>query len=115
MRYRVILALVDEKHQEKVIESAKTAGATGVTILNARGEGIHKKSSFFGLELESHKDALLFLVEEHISDEIMDSIYEAGHFSEKGSGVAFCWTVDRAIGLESQIKKLEEEARARYF
>jgi len=115
MRFHVILALVDEGHQDDVIKAAKNAGATGVTILNARGEGIHKKTSFLGLEMESHKDALLFLVEEHISDEIMDAIYKAGHFHEKGAGVAFCWTVNRAIGLESQIKKLEEEARSHYF
>lgn len=115
MRFRVIFALVNDSRQEDVIKAAKDAGATGVTILNAKGEGIHKKTSFLGLELESHNDALLFLVEEHISDEIMDAIYKAGHFHEKGAGVAFCWTVDRAIGLESQIKKLEEEARSRYF
>lgn len=115
MRFRVIFALVNDERQDDVIKAAKDVGATGVTILNARGEGIHKKTSFFGLEMESHKEALLFLVEEHISDEIMDAIYEAGHFREKGAGVAFCWTVDRAIGLESQIKKLEEEARSRYF
>lgn len=115
MRFNVILALVEDTDQESVIKAAKEAGATGATILNARGEGIHKKTSFLGLELESHKDALLFLVEENISDEIMDAIYKAGHFDKKGAGVAFCWTVNRAIGLESQIKKLEEEARSRYF
>ena len=48
MRFKIILAMVNENYQDKVIESAKEAGATGVTILNARGEGIHKQKFFWG-------------------------------------------------------------------
>ena len=46
MRFKVVLAFVNEKYQDTVIEAAKVAGATGVTILNARGEGIKSKKSF---------------------------------------------------------------------
>ncbi len=115
MRFKVILALVNDEYQDDVIKSAKEAGATGVTILNARGEGVHKQKSFFGLNLEGQKDMLLFLVEDFNSDEIMDAIYKAGHFEEHRSGIAFSWTVDRAIGLESQIPILEKDAKEHYF
>ncbi len=115
MRFKVILALVNDEYQDDVIQSAKEAGATGVTILNARGEGVHKQKSFFGLNMEAQKDMLLFLVEDFNSDEIMDAIYKAGHFEEHRSGIAFSWTVDRAIGMESQIPILEKDAKDHYF
>ena len=107
MRFKVILALVNDDYQDEVIEAAKKAGATGVTILNARGEGVHDQKSFLGLNMETLKDMLLFLVEDFNSNQIMDAIYEAGKFGEQGNGIAFSWPVDRAIGLESQIPILE--------
>jgi len=115
MRFKVIIAMVDEAHQDAVIKAAKEAGATGVTILNARGEGIREQKSFFGLQMDKPRDVLLFIVEDFHSNPIMDAIYKAGHFEEKGTGTAFCWTVDRAIGLESQMKVLEREAEEKYI
>ena len=115
MRFKLILAMVNENYQDKVIESAKTAGATGVTILNARGEGIHAQKSFMGLNMEAQKDMLLFLVEDFIASNIMEAIYKAGNLSEHGNGIAFTLSVDRAIGLESQMATMEEDAKNRYF
>ncbi len=115
MRFKTILAMVNEKYQDEVIESAKSAGATGVTILNARGEGIHEQKSFLGLTMETQKDMLLFLVEDFIANNIMDAIYKAGHLNEKGNGIVFSMSVDRAIGLESQMPTMEKDAKIRYF
>jgi len=115
MRFKVILALVNDDYQDEVIEAAKKAGATGVTILNARGEGVHDQKSFFGLSMELQKDMLLFLVEDFNSDQIMDAIYTSGKLDQKGNGIAFSWTIDRAIGLESQIPILEKDAKEKYF
>lgn len=115
MRFKVILALVNDESQDAVIEAAKSAGATGVTILNARGEGIHNQKAFFGLKMEVQRDMLLFLVEDFNSDAIMDAIYKAGSFEKHGNGIAFAWTIDRAIGMESQIPILEKDAKENYF
>ena len=115
MRFKVILAMVNEQYQDNVIESAKSAGATGVTILNSRGEGIHSQKSFLGLTMEAQKDMLLFLVEDFIANNIMEAIYKAGHLGEHGNGIAFSLNVDRAIGLESQMPTMEKDAKDRYF
>jgi len=115
MRFKVVLALVNDTYQDEVIEAAKAAGATGVTILNARGEGIHSQKSFLGLNMESQKDMLLFLVEDFMANEIMDAIYESGHLSDQGNGITFSLDVDRAIGLESQMPSMEKDAKENYF
>lgn len=111
MRFKIIIALVTDDYQDDVIAAAQKAGATGVTKLNARGEGIHKQKSFFGLEMESQRDLLLFLVEDFICNDIMEAIYKAGHFDQHGNGIAFSLSVDRAIGMESQIPKFEKDAQ----
>ncbi len=114
MRFKVIIAMVEQDNQDDVITSAKEAGATGVTILNARGEGIHKQKSFFGLQMEQQREVLLFIVEDFHSNSIMDAIYKAGNF-KKGRGMAFSWTVDRVIGTESQMDALEKAAQEKYI
>ncbi|MBT5469748.1 MAG: P-II family nitrogen regulator [Nitrospina sp.] len=115
MRFKVVLAFVNDKYQDEVIVAAKAAGATGVTILNARGEGINSQKSFLGLNMESQKDMLLFLVEDFMANDIMDAIYESGNLGDHGNGITFSLNVDRAIGLESQMKSMEKEAKDHYF
>ncbi len=114
MRFKVIIAMVEQDHQEEVISSAKDAGATGVTILNARGEGIREQKTFFGLQMDQQREVLLFIVEDFHANSIMDAIYESGNF-KKGRGMAFSWTVDRVIGTESQMDALEKAAQEKYI
>ena len=65
--------------------------------------------------MESQKDMLLFLVEDFMANDIMDAIYESGNLGDHGNGITFSLNVDRAIGLESQMKSMEKEAKDHYF
>ena len=110
MHFKLIVAFVEDGKSNKVIESAKSAGATGVTVIsNARGEGPEASHSFFGLALDTQRDMLLFLVEEHLSRHILELIGEVGEFdATKGAGVAVQLDVEDAIGFfaegESDLK-----------
>jgi hypothetical protein len=110
MHFKLIIAFVEDGRTNKVIESAKTAGATGVTVIsNARGEGPETSHSFFGLSLESQRDMLLFLVEEHLSRHILELIGDIGKFdATRGAGVAFQIDVEDAIGLTRQAQLLAD-------
>lgn len=111
MHFKLIVAFVEDGKTNKVIESAKEAGATGVTVIsNARGEGPEVSRSFFGLSLDSQRDMLLFLVEEHVSRHILELIGEVGEFdSTKGAGVAVQIDVEDAIGLGRQAEILADQ------
>ncbi|HYQ72969.1 MAG TPA: P-II family nitrogen regulator, partial [Gammaproteobacteria bacterium] len=53
MHFKLIIALVKDNKTDKVINAAREAGATGTTVINnARGEGLEKSRTFFGLTLE---------------------------------------------------------------
>lgn len=115
MRFKVILASVKSDITDKVVDAAKEVGATGATIIPARGTGIREAKTFFGLSLEKQTDIIMFLVEEHALGKIMEAIGEAGEFSKPGTGIAFAMPIDQVIGLESQIERFKEEARNQYF
>jgi nitrogen regulatory protein PII len=115
MRFKIVLALVKTEKTDPVIDAAKEAGATGATILPGRGTGIHEAKSFFGLSLEAQTDIIVFLIEEHIVQNILESINTAGEFSKPGTGIAIVLPVEKVIGLESQMNRFIEGVRDQYF
>lgn len=110
MHFKLIIALVEDSTTEKVLAAAREAGATGSTVINqARGEGVQKSKTFFGLTLETQRDVLLLLVEEHLCRHILEKIAEAGHFDEEpGSGIAFQIDIEDAVGVSHQIQTLSQ-------
>ncbi|MBT3309282.1 MAG: P-II family nitrogen regulator [Gammaproteobacteria bacterium] len=109
MHFKLLIALVDEDKTDTVMAAAREAGATGATVINhARGEGLKVAKTFFGLALETNRDMLLFIVEEHLSRHILETIGEVGEFSEPGTGMVFQLDVEDALGLSSQIEQLSD-------
>jgi nitrogen regulatory protein P-II 1 len=115
MRFKLILASVKADITDHIVDTAKKTGATGATIIPARGTGIREAKTFFGLSLEAQTDIIMFLVEEHLVAKILDSIKEAGQFHKPGTGIAFVVSVENVVGLESQMEKFKEEVRDSYF
>ncbi len=111
MHFKLLLAFTDDNKTNAVMKAAREAGATGATIINnARGEGLKEAKTFFGLSLETQRDMLLFLVEEHMARHILETIAEAGEFeSEPGSGIAIQIDVEDAVGVTGQVELLQEK------
>lgn len=111
MHFKMIVVFVEDDKTKAVMQAARKAGATGATVINnARGEGLEKSKTFFGLTLETQRDVLLFLVEEHLSRHILEEIGRAGEFEEKpGTGIAFQLDVEDAVGISHQAKKITDE------
>lgn len=110
MHFKLLIALVEDDKTNAVLDAARKAGATGATVISqARGEGVEKAKTFFGLSLETQRDMLLFLVEEHLSRHILENIAVVGDFDTKpGSGIAFQIDVEDAVGVGHQIETLTE-------
>lgn len=110
MHFKLLIALVEDDKSNAVLDAARNAGATGATVINqARGEGLKKPKTFFGLSLETQRDMLLFLVEEHLSRRILETIAVVGDFENKpGTGIAFQIDVEDAVGVTQQIRELTE-------
>ena len=110
MHFKLIIALVEDVKTVAVMEAARTAGATGATIINqVRGEGVQVAKTFFGLELEAQRDMLMFLVEEHLCRHILEHIADIGRFDEgPGAGIAFQIDVEDIVGVNLQISKLHD-------
>ena len=111
MKFKLIIALVANEVTEKVVEVARRLGATGSTVITAaRGEGLKPAKTFLGLTLEGQVDVALFIVEQHISRQIIEGIDEAVGLSESpGAGVAIQIDIEDAVGLGSQLDVIKGE------
>lgn len=108
MRFKLIVAFVSDDRTDKILKAARSAGATGATVINhARGEGVEQTKTFFGLNLETQSNVLLFLVEEHLSRQILETISNVGEFdANSNAGIAFQIDVEDAVGVSHQMLEL---------
>ena len=61
------------------------------------------------MNLETQRDVVLLLVEEHLCRDILETIAIAGEFdANPGSGIAFSIDVDDAVGVTHQVNELSE-------
>jgi nitrogen regulatory protein PII len=111
VHFKMIIVLIEDVDTDAVMAAAREAGATGATVINhARGEGVESSKTFLGLTLDSQRDVILLLVEEHLSRHILEEIARVGQFDSKpGTGIAFQIDVEDAIGVSHQIRKLTGE------
>ena len=109
MHFKLIIALVEDEKTDAIMKAAHNAGATGATVLNqVRGEGIKVSKTFFGLDLETQRDMIMFLVEEHLCRGIIEHIAAIGKFEDcPGAGMAFQIDVEDVVGINRQISKLQ--------
>jgi len=107
MHFKLIVAFTEDGRSEAVMEAARKEGATGATLISqARGEGVEVAKTFLGLTLETQRDILLFLVEEHLCRNILETIEKVGGMEEKGRGIAFQIDVEDAVGVSHQVRVL---------
>lgn len=111
MKFKLLVVMTQDELTDTAIETARSHGATGCTVItSARGEGLKPSKTFFGLTVAGQRDVILFLVEEHHSREILEAIGETCGFETKpGSGVAFQLDIEDAIGLSTQIGAIQQE------
>jgi hypothetical protein len=111
MKFKLIVALVDDTQTDTVLATARECGATGSTVItSARGEGLKPPKTFLGLDLTGHRDMVLLLVEEHLCRSILEHIAGICEFDETpGTGIAFQIDIEDAVGLASQIGTISHE------
>lgn len=115
MHFKLVIAMVQDSKTDEVMDAARVAGATGATVINhARGEGLNQSKTFLGLTLETQRDVLLFLVEEHLSRHILEQVADVGEFDHTpGTGIAFQIDVEDAVGVSHQaaalVSRIEED------
>lgn len=87
--HQLITIIVNKGFADDAMAAARNAGATGGTILSARGTARPGDETFFGVEIVPEKDMILILAENSKVNQIMDAVCKLDCLSKPGSGIAF--------------------------
>ncbi len=90
----MILCIVNQGYEEKVIEAANTVGITGGTFLNAHGFTKLEAEKFFGLTISPEKQMVIMVVPSTKKTDILNVLYDTVGISQDAQGIAFAIPVD---------------------
>lgn len=97
--YKAVHIIVDNGKGESVVELARKAGATGATIINARGSGIHEREKLFNIEIEPEKEIVLIILKTDIVDKVIDVLVNELKINEPGNGLIYVQNLGEVYGL----------------
>lgn len=98
-KFSMILAIVESGYVDQVMEAAKSAGATGGTLLHARGVGGNSGHTFLGDALETEKELVTILAEHAAHIEIMEAINKTCGLLTDAKGIVFSLPVEDIAGI----------------
>jgi hypothetical protein len=107
-KYDMILSIVNQGYVKNLMESAKTAGARGGTVLHGRKVGMEEDAKLFGISVQLEKDIVAILVAHDKKNEVMRAITQSCGMNTEAQGVVIALPVDEIEGLMS-VKAVPEE------
>lgn len=85
----MITVIVNKGYADDVMFAARKAGATGGTVINARGTAREDDAKFFGVHIVPEKDMLVIVVEHDKKEAVLSAIKEVKCLKEPGMGITF--------------------------
>ena len=104
--YHLIVTVITEGYSDIVMNTAKSVGAGGGTLI--RGRSLYQKNAkreFLGFSIEPEKDVVLIVASSERKNSIMNAITEKVGIKTKGGGIVFSIPISDAIGLYDETEK----------
>ncbi len=97
--YEVIFCIVNAGFSDAVMNAARRNGATGGTVMRARGTADAEAEKLFGVTVTPEKEIVMILAKSEIRDTILHELYASVGLDTPGQGIAFSMPVDGTAGL----------------
>lgn len=92
--HELICVIANTGYADDIMDSARKAGATGGTIVKARGTGTEKDGSFFGITIVPEKEMVLIVVRNEQYEKILGAVRNCPCLTETGVGIVFSLPVE---------------------
>ncbi len=94
----LIIAIVDKGYTDTVMDAAREAGASGGTVVKAKGTGAHL-AKFFGVSISEEKEMVYIISQKTKRDDIVYAIMEKAGNNTDAHGIVFALPVDSVHGI----------------
>ena len=99
--HEAIFCIVNSGYSEAVMDAAKRLGASGGTVINARGTANKEAENFFHITIHPEKEIVMILVPKKIKDGVLHALYQEVGLDTAGQGIAFSVPVESVVGLSA--------------
>ncbi len=106
--HELIYVILNEGASDMVMHAARSAGATGGTVLRGKGTGSGETGKFLGISLASEKDVVLIVAEAGKKAAMMKAIVEQAGPGTDAGAICFSLPVSQVAGLR-QVEADDEE------
>lgn len=90
---KALYIIVNAGFSSEVVQIARSLGATGATIINARGS-VAKPKTILGITIDTEKEIVLSVVKKDIAVKIVNEIKEKAGVGSKAHGLCFFMPVE---------------------
>lgn len=99
LQFSAVVIIVPVDKRNDAISAAKNAGASSVTVLDAKEIGIKEMLDLLGTSFEATDSLLLFLLPQYLVDEVIKSTIHSLHITTLDKGVAFAFPLSHMKGI----------------
>ena len=97
--HELIVAVVNQKFTDAVLDCSRAAGATGATILHTRSINNKQVEQLLGTSFKQETDTIAFLTSHEYKQKIMEAIRDCAGLKTDGGAVLFSVPVDSIVGI----------------
>lgn len=97
--YELIVAIANEGRMDTVMNAARSAGATGGTVLHGKGEGGKNEDKFYNVSIASEKEVILIVARKEQKSEIMRAILEKAGPKTDAEAIVFSLPTSEVAGF----------------
>ena len=98
----LIVMIINRGYTEDVMKIAREGGATGGTVVHARGTGDESSERFFGTLIGAEKEMIFVVTKSEIGKQIMKLVKEKAGTNTKYGAVTFAVPVCEVAGLYTE-------------
>ena len=95
----LIVSIVNRGYSDELMDTAHEAGASGGTVISARGQGHEGAIKFFGISVQDEKEIILILCSKENKVSIMQAISKEHGLNTNAKGIVFSLPADNVTGL----------------
>lgn len=99
--HSLIIAMINQGYSEELMNAARTAGATGGTVIHARRIGQDDSMQFLGISVQAEKEIVAILTEKQNKVDIMKAVCAKCGLASEAQGIVFALPVDSVAGLSA--------------
>jgi hypothetical protein len=99
-KFDLIVSILNQGYSNEFMTVARSAGAGGGTVINARGLSKTGPAKLFGISVQNEKEVIIILAAREKKESIMEAVSKSHGQNSKAEGIVFSVPADNITGIE---------------